>query len=63
VPTYLASVEFRFERESVEAAGAALRRLQEAAQAAGFDLVRGSVAPAAEDDEESRGTSYGPPLA
>jgi hypothetical protein len=60
MPTFLASVEFRFECESVRAAGAALRRLQEAAQAAGFELVRGSVAAAADDEEESRGTSYGP---
>jgi hypothetical protein len=60
VPKFSANVEFRFDCESVEAASTALRRLQEAAQGAGFDLVRGTVTPAVDDEDEAPGTSYGP---
>ncbi|HET9214194.1 MAG TPA: hypothetical protein VFN93_05530 [Gaiellaceae bacterium] len=57
--TFLAEVELLFECESQEAAGAALRRLSEAAQSAGFDLKRGRVVPAPPEDD-SEGTSYVP---
>jgi hypothetical protein len=60
VPKYLAKVEFTFESES-DALGAALRRLQLAAQDAGFDLTRGKAVPAPPEDEDpSGGTSYVP---
>lgn len=56
--TFLAEVELLFECESQEAAGAALRRLSEAAQSAGFHLKRGRVVPAPpEDDPRGRATS------
>jgi len=52
MPTFLAEVEFRFECESQEAAGAALRRLSGAAERAGFELKRGTVVPASPDEDE-----------
>jgi hypothetical protein len=63
MPTFLAEVELRFECDSQEAAGAALRRLSEAAQAAGFDLKRGRVVPAPPDEDDDSGwTDYVPLL-
>jgi hypothetical protein len=61
VPTFVAEVEFTFESEG-DAVGAALRRLQQAARDAGFDLVRGKAAPAPPEDDGSGWTSYGPAL-
>jgi hypothetical protein len=43
---FIAELSFRFESESVETAGAELRRLSDAAQGVGFDVVRGKVTPA-----------------
>jgi hypothetical protein len=58
----IAEVTFLFESESVETAGAELRRLGDAAEEAGFELVRGKVTPApADEDQNQRGwTSYAP---
>jgi hypothetical protein len=53
-----ANVSFRFESESVEAAGADLRRLADAAERTGFELIRGKVTPAPPDDENEGWTSY-----
>lgn len=62
-----ADVWFRFHSESVSTAGADLRRLKDAAAAAGFELRGAKVMPA--DEGESRpgwsektdtGTSYVP---
>jgi hypothetical protein len=62
VPRYVAEVEFTFESEP-DAIGPAFRRLQLAAQEAGFDLRRGKASPARpEDDEPSGPTSYVPLL-
>ena len=55
-----ADVSFRFESESGKAAGADLRRLAEAAEKAGFELIRGKVTPAPLDDEKEGSTSYVP---
>lgn len=56
-----AEVVFRFEAESVEAAGAELRRLALAARTVGFELQRGRIEPRSTDAEASDGpTSYGP---
>ena len=60
MPTFVAEVEFRFECESQEAAGAALRRLSEAAETVGFDLRRGKVVPAPPDEDDSGWTGYVP---
>ena len=61
MPLFDARVEFRFEAESLEAGKRAIRRLTEAARAVGFDVIRGQVEPAAENDASSSGwTSYGP---
>lgn len=58
---FFADVRLRFEAESLEAAGRALRRLQQVAQGAGFELREGKVTPAPEDEERSEGwTGYGP---
>jgi hypothetical protein len=58
VPKFAAEVEFRFESTSLETAGAALRRLREVAETAGFQLKRAKVAP--DEEDTSRGTAYGP---
>ena len=61
MPRFSAEVEFRFECESQEAAGAALRRLSEAAEHVGFELKRGKVVPAPPDeDDDSEWTGYVP---
>jgi len=61
MPRFAAEVEFRFECESQEAAGAELRRLSEAAERVGFELKRGKVVPAPPDeDDDSAWTSYAP---
>jgi hypothetical protein len=58
----IAEVTFRFESESVEAAGPELRRLSDAAEEAGFELLRGKVTPAphGEDQNHIGWTSYAP---
>ena len=61
MPRFTAELEFRFECESQEAAGAALRRLSEAAERVGFELRRGKVVPAPPDEDDDSGwTSYVP---
>lgn len=57
---YVAEVELTFECESLEAVGAALRRLSRAAESAGFDVTKGKVAPAGRDEDEPGGTGYVP---
>jgi hypothetical protein len=58
---FLAEVSFHFDSDSVQTAGADLRRLSEAAQQVGFDLKRGNVTEAPPDeDDESGWTSYVP---
>jgi hypothetical protein len=51
MPRFIAEVSFRFEAESLETAGAEIRRLQQVAVAAGFELERGRVTDAPPDDE------------
>lgn len=61
MPRFNADVVFEFEAETVEAAGAELRRLALAARSAGFELKQGRVEPRSMDDDEGDGwTSYGP---
>jgi hypothetical protein len=61
MPTFVAEVEFRFDCESQEAAGAALRRLSGAAERVGFALKRGTVVPAPPDEDDGSGwTNYVP---
>jgi hypothetical protein len=51
----------QFESESLEAAGQALRRLQQDARAAGFELETGRVEPWEPDAPSGgSGTPYGP---
>jgi hypothetical protein len=49
MPRFLAEVSFQFQSESVQTAGADLRRLSEAAQEVGFDLKRGKLTQAPPD--------------
>jgi len=60
--TFIAEVSFRFESESIETQGAELRRLRDAAENIGFELVRGKVTPAPPDEDQDRSgpTSYAP---
>jgi hypothetical protein len=58
----MAKSEFRFEAESLDAAGHELRRLQTAAAAVGFDLRRGEVVPAPPEEEDDAGPTYYGPL-
>jgi hypothetical protein len=61
MPAFNAEVVFRFEAESIEAAGAELRRLAQAAQTVGFELRQGRVESRSEDADEGDGPpSYGP---
>jgi hypothetical protein len=62
MPKYVAEVEFTFESEP-NAIGDAFRRLQLAAQDAGFDLRRGKASRARPEDDEPTGpTGYVPLL-
>ena len=57
----VADVRLRFEAESVQAAGGALRRLKQASRTVGFELIEGKVTPAPKDEPDWEGwTSYGP---
>ena len=59
--SFNAEVVFRFEAESIEAAGAELRRLARAAAAIGFELDAGRVEPRPPDAKGDEGwTGYGP---
>lgn len=59
--SFNAEVVFRFEAESIEAAGALLRRLALTAATIGFELQEGHVEPRSPDAEGDEGwTSYGP---
>lgn len=60
MPPFNARAEFRFEAESIEAAGAELRRLAVAARSAGFELVEGRVEASPPDEEDGSPTSYRP---
>jgi hypothetical protein len=61
MPPFTAEVVFRFEAESVEAAGAELRRLAVTARLAGFELEQGRVgARSTGGDDDDRWTNYGP---
>ena len=61
MPPFAAEVVFGFHAESVEAAGAHLRRLAAAARNVGFELESGRVEPrSAAADEDDEPTSYGP---
>jgi hypothetical protein len=61
VATFRAKVDFRFEAESLETAGRDLRRLQQVARDAGFELVSGRVDPdESERTPRLRGTQYAP---
>jgi hypothetical protein len=60
VETFFADVRLRFEAESAEAAGGALRRLEQVARDAGFELREGKVTPVPEDERDPEGWSgYG----
>jgi hypothetical protein len=62
-PLFVVEASFRFRSESLERAGAELRRLAESAAAIGFEIKRGKVTEASPDDADDRGwTSYGAPL-
>ena len=60
MPPFNAEVVFRFEAESIEAAGAELRRLALAAQSVGFELERGRVEPGSTAEDDDGPTSYSP---
>jgi hypothetical protein len=60
MPRFVAEVEFTFEADSVEAVGAELRRLSQAAQDAGFEMRRGKAVPAQAEEHDSGSTDYVP---
>jgi hypothetical protein len=61
VELFVADVRLRFEAESVEAAGGALRRLQGLVRDAGFELSKAKVTPSSEDEPDASGwTGYAP---
>lgn len=60
MPRFVAEVEFTFEAESLEAVGAELRRLSQAAGDAGFEMRRGRAVPAPPADDDAGPTGYGP---
>jgi hypothetical protein len=61
VELYVADVRMRFEAESVEAAGGALRRLQGLVRDAGFELSEAKITPAPDDGKDATGwTGYAP---
>jgi hypothetical protein len=62
VPRFIAKVEFRFEAESLDAAGHEIYRLGEAADVVGFDLTAGEVVAAPPEAEDETGPSYYDPL-
>ncbi|MBD0330641.1 MAG: hypothetical protein ICV64_11135 [Thermoleophilia bacterium] len=62
MPPFVATLEFRFEAESLESVGRELRRLQQVASPAGFELVRGTAAPAPPDEPKPGGWTSYPPL-
>jgi hypothetical protein len=60
MPPFTAEAVFRFEAESVEAAGAELRRLALAARAVGFQIEQGRAEARSTDADEDDGwTNYG----
>ncbi len=64
MPKFEAAVVFHFDSDSLETAGAELRKLQEVARAAGFTVVSGQVVHPIthEPGDDSGGTGYGPRL-
>jgi hypothetical protein len=62
MPPFNAEVLFHFDAESLEAAGADLRRLALAARTLGFEMQRGRVEPGSttDADEGDGPSSYGP---
>jgi hypothetical protein len=61
VASFNAEVVFRFEAESIEAAGTELRRLARTAATIGFQLEEGRVEPRSPDAKGDEGwTNYGP---
>jgi hypothetical protein len=61
VASFRAKVDFRFEAESLETAGRDLRRLQQVARDAGFELISGRVDPDGSDERDrAGGTPYAP---
>jgi hypothetical protein len=59
VDEFRVEASFRFEAESIEAAGASVRRVMEAAEVVGFEIETATVNPS-EPKEPGRGTGYGP---
>jgi hypothetical protein len=57
LPIFIAHTEFRFEADSVEAAGKRIIELAKAANTVGFDMKSGHVDPAPPDDD-SDGTGW-----
>ena len=59
---FIADVQFRFEGEGEQDVRAAVRRLLDVLEQAGFEPLRGKVVPATEVANEKRGgwTTYGP---
>lgn len=62
LPAFIAHAEFRFEAESVEAAGRRVTDLAKAADTVGFEMKSGHVEPAppGADPDVSGWTGYGP---
>ncbi len=57
---FIAEIRFRFQAESIDAAGAHLRKLSMLTGATGFDMESAKVEPAPPRVEGEGGTSYAP---
>ncbi len=57
---FIAEVKLAFDAPDVRSGGEALRRLQDAARTAGFDLLGGRVRAATPEDEVTSEASYVP---
>lgn len=60
IERFTAGVKFSFEAETIETAGAQLRRLAGAATSVGFDMTDGVVVSGSEPIDNSGWTLYGP---
>ena len=57
---FVAEVKLSFDAPDLRSGGEALRRLRDAAQAAGFEMHGGRVRPATPEDDTASTSSYVP---
>jgi hypothetical protein len=57
---FVVELRFRLEADSLESAGGAVRHLQQAVAANGFELADAEIRPESGDEPDPGWTSYGP---